>query len=109
MSQDFMLAMFIIAVGLSAAGAGTHLYQAMFKQEAMLRFDGRTYFGTLGHLVMSFLCGPYIMLQMGFRREQGGAVPVSTALLSSFIAFGWSFITGLMLLGVFLAALGAAT
>lgn len=102
-----MLAMFIIAVGLSAAGAGTHLYQMLFKQEAMLRFDGRNYFATLGHLAMSFLCGPYIMLQLGFRREGGDTLSVGTALLSSFIAFGWSFITGMMLLGVYLAASGA--
>jgi Family of unknown function (DUF6949) len=107
MSQDFMLAMFIIAVGLSAAGAGTHFYQMVFKQEAMLRFDGRNYLGTLGHLFMSFLCGPYIMLLLGWRREETAGPSMSSALLSSFIAFGWSFITGLMLLGVYLAGTGA--
>lgn len=107
MTQDFMLAMLIIAVGLSAAGCGTHLYQMVFKQEAMLRFDGRTYFGTLGHLFMSFVCGPYIMLGLGFRRESGGTLSMTSVLLSSFIAFGWSFITGLMLLGVYLASIGA--
>ncbi|HUV32406.1 MAG TPA: hypothetical protein VMW31_02440, partial [Devosiaceae bacterium] len=87
-NQNLILAMFIIAVGLSAAGAGTHFYQLIFKQEAMLRFDGRTYFATLGHLAMSFLCGPYIMLMLGWRREDAGSVSVSSALLSSFIAFG---------------------
>lgn len=109
MSQDFTLAMFIIAVGLSAAGAGTHFYQMIFKQEAMLRFDGKTYLATLGHLFMSFMCGPYIMLQLGWRRHADhGGVSVGSALLGSFIAFSWSFISGLMVLGVYVASTGAA-
>jgi hypothetical protein len=107
MSQDFTLAMFIIAVGLSAAGAGTHFYQMIFKQEAMLRFDGRNYLATLGHLFMSFVCGPYIMLQLGWRRQANEGVSVSSALLGSFIAFSWSFISGLMVLGVYIASIGA--
>lgn len=107
-SQDFTLAMFIIAVGLSAAGAGTHLYQMVFKQEAMLRYDGKTYLATLGHLFMSFVCGPYIMLQLGWRRQSNQGVSVGSALLGSFIAFSWSFISGLMVLGVYVASTGVA-
>lgn len=98
-----MLAGFIIMVGLAAAGAGTHLYQWVRKQDAVLRFDGRSFVGTLGHLAMSFFCGPYIMLQMGWRQEQGGAIALVPALLSAAIAFGWSFITGLLLVGTYVS------
>ncbi|NOZ32607.1 MAG: hypothetical protein GXP01_05945 [Alphaproteobacteria bacterium] len=107
MSTDFMLALFIIALGLSVAGAGTHLYQMVWRQQAMLRFDGATYIRSMGHLAMSFVCGPYIMLMLGWKSDDKGKVIVSAALLSSFIAFTWSFLTGIMFLGAYVASTGA--
>lgn len=106
MSIEFFIALYIVAVGLAVAGVGTYLYQMIFKQVAMLRFDGKSYLGALGHLAMSFLCGPMIMLQLGWRSEGQSSISTSSVLLSSFIAFGWSFVTGLMALGVFLSILG---
>ena len=103
MSGELLLAGFLMAVGLSVAGAGTHLYQALSGQIAALRYDGRTYLHALGHLAMSFLCGPYIMLQMGWRHEAGGTLSLSSALISAFVAFGWSFITGLLVVGGWVA------
>jgi hypothetical protein len=103
MSREILLAAFIMAVGLATAGAGTHLYQWLARQQAVLRYDGRSYVGTLGHLTMSFLCGPYIMLQMGWRQEDDGTLSLSSVLLSAFVAFGWSFVTGLLLLGSYFA------
>jgi hypothetical protein len=104
MSSEVVLAAFIMAVGLAIAGAGTHLYQGMAKQDAMLRYDGKTFVGAMGNLFVSFVCGPYIMLQMGWRQEpRSGAVSLGSALLSAFIAFGWSFITGLLFLGMYFA------
>lgn len=108
MSQELVLAGFIMAVGLCAAGMGTHLYQAIFKQEAMLRFDGKTYLHTLGHLFMSFVCGPYIMLQAGWRQEYVQdklTVAAGAILLSAMVAFGWAFITGLMFMSVYVSVL----
>jgi hypothetical protein len=105
MTSELMLATFIMAVGLAIAGAGTHLYQGFAKQQAMLRYDGATFVGMMGNLMMSFVCGPYIMLQMGWKQE-GGAVSLPSALLSAFIAFGWSFITGLLFMGLYFAIFG---
>lgn len=105
MTSEIMLAAFIMAVGLSIAGAGTHLYQWLAHQQAMLRYDGRTFVAAMGNLVLSFVCGPYIMLQMGWRQE-GGAVSLGSALLSALVAFGWSFITGLLFLGGYFALAG---
>ena len=102
MVSEFMLAGFLMAVGLAIAGAGTHLYQWLSNQQAALRYDGRTMFHMLGHLVVSFLCGPYIMLQLGWQHEKGGTLSVSSALISALVAFGWAFITGLLLVGVYL-------
>ncbi len=104
--SELALAALIMAVGLSLAGAGTHLYQACSKQQAMLRYDGTTFLSSLGHLVMSFVCGPYIMLQLGWRQESGETASLVSVLLSSFVAFGWSFITGLVFMGTYLAVLG---
>ncbi len=39
MTRELLLAGFIMCVGLSVAGAGTHLYQWLARQEAMLRMD----------------------------------------------------------------------
>ena len=105
MSAELFLAAFIIAVGLSFAAMSTHLYQGLAKQPATLRYDGPTYLAAMGHLVVSFLCGPYIMLQLGWRREADGAVAVAPVLLSALVAFGWAFITGLLIVGVYVSVL----
>lgn len=102
MQSEFMLAVFLMAVGVSIAGAGTHLYQGLTQQEAMLRYDGRTVIGMFGNLVMSFVCGPYIMLQTGLRADRGGAVSISQVLLAAFVGFGWAFITGLLFTGMYM-------
>ena len=106
MSSELLLAALIMAVGLCVAGAGTHLYQGFAKQEAMLRFDGATLLASFGHIAVSFICGPYIMLQMGWRQERGGTLSIASALLSAFVAFGWSFITGLLVMAAFVAVAG---
>jgi hypothetical protein len=100
---ELMLAGFIMAVGLAIAGSGTYFYQWLIGEQAMLRYDGRTFVHSLGHLLMSFVCGPFIMLQMGWRQEDDGTLSVGSVLVSALVAFGWSFITGLFFLGVYLA------
>ncbi|HTN61238.1 MAG TPA: hypothetical protein VL147_06735 [Devosia sp.] len=92
-----------MGVGLCVAGAGTHLYQWRLRQQAVLRYDGTTAFASVGHLVMSFFCGPYIMLQMGWSHEDSGGVNMGSALLSAVVAFGWAFLTGLMIMGLYVA------
>ena len=106
MAFEVLLAGFIMAVGLAVAGTGTYFYQWVIGQPAMLRYDGKTYVHTIGHLVMSFVCGPFIMLQMGWRHEGTNTASVSSVLVSALVAFGWSFITGLLLLGIYLAIFG---
>lgn len=106
MLRELLLAAWIMAVGLAIAGSGTHLYQWLAGAQAMLRYDGRTYLHSLGNLAISFICGPYIMLQMGWQHDRAGTLKVSSALLSSFVGFGWAFLTGLLFVGTFFAALG---
>lgn len=106
MQFEFMLAIFLMAVGISVAGAGTHLYQGLTQQQAMLRFDGRTVFGMFGNLFMSFVCGPYIMLKMGLRSDEGEAISLSQLLIAALVAFGWAFITGLLIVAVYIAITG---
>ena len=96
-----LLPLYLIGVGLCLAGAGMHLYQWLAKQQALLRFDGRNYAVAMGHLLMSFVCGPYIMLQMGWRSEEGGAISMTSALVAAVVAFGWAFITGLLFMGFY--------
>ena len=67
---------------------------------------GKTVFHMFGHLAMSFFCGPYIMLQLGWSQEKDGTVSVSSALLAAFVAFGWAFITGLLVVGCYVAITG---
>ena len=103
---EFLLSLFIMAVGLSFAGAFTHLYQGIFKQVAYLRFDGKSFPASLGHLLMSFFCGPYIMMQLGWQNQEDGTVSISNMLLGSLVGFGWGFINGLLIMGVYLAFTG---
>jgi hypothetical protein len=103
MTRELLLAAFIIGVGLSVAGASTHLYQWITKQQAMLRMDGRTYLAAMGHVAMSFFCGPYIMLQVGWRHEENGTLSMTSVLVSSIVAFGWAFLTGLFLMSFYVA------
>ena len=106
MMFELMLAGFIMAVGLAIAGAGTYFYQWVIGQQAILRYDGKTIVHMFGHLFMSFLCGPFIMLQMGWRQEDDGTLSVGSVLVSALVAFGWSFITGLLALSLYFAVRG---
>lgn len=103
MLRELLLAGLIMAVGMSVAGMGTHLYQWLGREQAALRYNGKTLLRTFGLLAVSFLCGPYIILQMGWRQETDGTITVTSALLAAFIAFGWSFITGLLVVGGYFA------
>lgn len=103
MTKELILAAFLIGVGLCIAGAGTHLYQALARQQAMLRYDGKTFVSSLGHLAMSFVCGPYIMLQLGWQHEDDGTISMTSALVAAMVAFGWAFITGLLFMGIYVA------
>jgi len=100
---QFVVAAFIMAVGICIAGAGTYLYQGVFSQPALLRYDGKTYLASLGHLAMSFVCGPYIMLQMGWQHEGKDTLSLSSALMAALVAFGWAFVTGLLALNLYFA------
>lgn len=99
MFRELLLAGLIMAVGLSIAGMGTYLYQWLVKAQATLRYDGETFVHSVGNVAMSFVCGPYIMLQMGWQADRKGALSISSALIGSFVGFGWAFITGLLFVG----------
>ena len=106
MLRELVLAGFIMSVGLCVAAMGTYLYQWLVREQAMLRYDGKTYFHMIGNVAMSFICGPFIMLQMGWQQERGGTLSLSMALVSAFVAFGWAFITGLIVLGTWFSVVG---
>jgi hypothetical protein len=101
MMFELMVAGFIMAVGLAIAGTGTYFYQWVIGQQAILRYDGKTIVHMFGHLFMSFVCGPFIMLQMGWRQEDDGTLSIGSVLMSALVAFGWSFLTGLFFLGTY--------
>ncbi len=102
MLRELLLAAFIMGVGLCIAGAGTHLYQWLARQQALLRFDGPTVAHMLGNLVLSFVCGPYIMLKLGMGFDNG-VRSMSGLLVAAFVAFGWAFLTGLLFVGAYVA------
>lgn len=104
--NELVIAGLLMAVGLAVAGTGTHLYQWIVRQEAALRYDGSTALHSLGNLVVSFFCGPYIMLQLGWKQERDGSLSMTSALISAFVAFGWAFITGLILVGSYFSVVG---
>lgn len=101
MTKELLAAAFCIGVGLCMAGAGTHLYQWLAKQQAALRYDGATFLGAMGNLAVSFVCGPYIMLQLGWQHEEDGAISMTSALVAAVVAFSWAFLTGLVALGTY--------
>ena len=103
MARELVLAAFIMGVGLCVSGAATHLYQWIARQPAMLRMDGRTYIASMGHVLMSFICGPYIMLQYGWRHEENGTLSMASMLIAALVAFGWAFITGLLFMSAYVA------
>jgi len=103
MGRELLLAAFIMAVGLCVAGAGTHLYQWVARRQALLRYDGATVLASAGNLMVSFVCGPYIMLQLGWQHEDNDTISLASALISALVAFGWAFITGLLFVGFYVA------
>lgn len=105
MTRDLLAAAFILGTGLCLSAACTYLYQGLARQPAVLRMDGRTTLGMFGHLLMSFICGPFIMLQMGWRHEEDGTMSMSSTLFTALIAFGWAFITGLLFMSLYVVFL----
>lgn len=103
MTKELLAAAFCIGSGLCLAGAATYLYQWLTRQQAMLRMDGETALISFGHVIMSFVCGPYIMLQLGWQQEEGGVMSMTWVLFAAFIAFGWAFFTGMLFLNAYLA------
>lgn len=106
MIRVLVLSGFLMAVGLAAAGVTTYLYQWLFRQEAQLRYDGATFWRFIGTITVSLFSGPFLMLQMGWRQERGGTLTMSMALFAAFLAFGWAFVTGLLIVGCYLALIG---
>lgn len=106
MLRELLLAGYIMSVGLCIAAIGTYLYQWVTNEQAMLRYDGKSVLHMFGNIAMSFFCGPFIMLQMGWQQERGGTLSLSMALVSAFVAFGWAFITGLIVVGGWFAFTG---
>jgi len=107
MDTEFYVALFLMGVGLSVAGAGANLYEAMLRTPAQLSYYGRTYLASLGNLFVSFICGPYIMLKMGLWTKDGQPFSMTSAAIASLVAFGWAFITGLFLMSLYFAVIGA--
>ena len=105
MGRELFLAAFIMGVGLCVAGAGTHLYQALSRQQAMLRMDGRTLAGAAGHLAMSIICGPYIMLHMGWQHEDNSTLSMTSALIGALVGFSWAFVTGLFFMSLYVVVI----
>lgn len=98
---QLVLALFMIAIGLCTAGTLTHLYQGLSREAAGMKVYGSTATQSLVNVVVTFFCGPYIMLRLGWQSGEAGDFPIVNVLLSAFIAFAWSFVTGLMILGTY--------
>ncbi len=106
MMYNLFIAAFIMLVGLCFAGMGVHLYQLIWRVPAVIGYSGKTYLASLGHLSVSFICGPYIMLTMGWRKEANQKPSLVAVLISALVAFSWAFITGLFIISLYLALKG---
>jgi|TARA_R100000687_G_C6309098_1_gene99585 hypothetical protein len=103
-----ILALFLIAVGMSVAGTGTHLYQQVARKVAEFRVEGANALESLVNLFVMFICGPYMMLRLGMRADASGRASTVNVMLAAVIAFGWSFVTGMMVVGTYISVLKAA-
>lgn len=99
----------MIGVGLCAAGMLTCLYQGFSRETAgmSIRVYGEKPGRSLVNFCLLFFCGPYIMLRMGWTNVEEGRVSALNVLLAAFIAFAWSFVTGLLILAGYIALLRA--
>lgn len=105
--SQLVLALFIIGFGLCTAGMLTHLYQGLSRETAGMRVYGATAARSFVNIVVTFFCGPYIMLRLGWQSGEASDFPIVNVLLAAFIAFAWSFVTGLMILGSYVAIVRA--
>lgn len=105
---ELFLAFFLIAIGMSVAGTGTHLYQQIARKVAGFRVEGQNALESVGNLFVMFVCGPYMLLRLGCRTDSSGRLSTVNVLLASFIGFSWSFVTGLMMVGTYVSMMQAA-
>lgn len=102
---ELIAAFFIIGVGMSVSGMATHLYQGLSRQVAGFRFYGETALESVLNIFIVFICGPYLMLRTGWSADSSGKISTVNVMLAAFIAFAWSFVTGLTILGTYLSVL----
>lgn len=100
---QLFLALFLIGIGMSVAGTGTHLYQQLANKVAQFRIEGESPFENLMTIVVLALCGPYLMLRLGCQPDPAGRLSTINIMLAGVIGFAWSFVTGLMLVGTYLS------
>jgi len=98
--RELVLAGFFMAFGLATSGALTHLAQSVTGKPLGFGFESNDPFLRIGKVLVAALCGPYLLLQAGWAAERDGTLTIGPALMTALVAFGWAFITGLMLLAL---------
>jgi len=101
MTGEFVLALFLVAIGLGLAGSVTHLVQGLTDRPMALRYDGRTAWHMLANLLLSFVCGPYLMLQAGWTHQDRGTMALTSVLMGAFVGLGWAFVSGLFFMSLY--------
>jgi hypothetical protein len=96
--RELVLAAFFVGFGMASAATLTHLVQAVSGQTLGFGLGRGGVVRRLSSLMVTAICGPYVLLQVGRLAEREGQLSVGPALVLALVAFGWAFISGLMLL-----------
>lgn len=95
---------FAIATGFVAAGLTSSFYRMVTSKPPSFQLTSETTLGQIIAVVTLVFAGPTVILRNALRAQVFENRPPFWMLLSGCIAMMWSFLSGVFLLGVMLAA-----
>ncbi|MBA4209428.1 MAG: hypothetical protein C0454_07845 [Parvibaculum sp.] len=102
--HEFLTLFFAIATGFVAAGLTSSFYRLVTSKPPSFQLTSETAIGQLAGVFTLIFAGPTVILRNALRAQVFENRPPFWMLLSGCIATFWSFLSGIFLLGLMLAA-----
>lgn len=102
--HQFTALFFSIATGFVAAGLSSSFYRLVTSKPPSFQLASESMWGQVAGIFTLIFAGPTVILRNALRAQVFEGRPPVWMLLSGCIATMWSFLSGLLLLGVMLSA-----
>lgn len=102
--NELLAFLFSIATGLVAAGLCSSFYRLVTRKSPSFQLWERSIAAQIAGVVTLLFAGPAVIMRNAFRAHVVENRPPFWLLMSTLIALMWSFLSGILVLSVFLAS-----